>query len=356
MAGPQRGFALTVARPSPSHRWRSPNFSNATPHSKLLSSPNGCVYKPHSRVTILIYYVYYPTLNKNRNFNGLRLKYKYKLPHFLPAVPRCMHPALEHPAGGPRRGLVVTRGQGREATGCTWDPGEAPGGGGGRCYSFEPLGKRNLWAATGTPRNSVGSLREGPDLGDLDPGEPGHGNPGQKDRGRELRERGDSGLRESPGPGSGSSRDRSSTRCHFSWTCWGWGLSSRVRKRRLLSPAGAGRSRHRSGSSEVPPGPELPPHPATVTPRGPAPIRPGPHQMPCPGQAPPQPSQRPRPLQSSPQPEAAPHHGPTPAWSQSTPPPESRLLPQPKDTRLLNRIPKPRAAFLSPGSRPEAKP
>ena len=92
-------------------------------------------------------------------------------------------------------------------------------GAGGQCYSSEPLVKRNQWAGTETPRNPAGSSREGPGLRGLGPGEPGHGNPGQKDLGRDPRDTGDSGPRESPEPGSASSRDRSSTRCHFSWTC-----------------------------------------------------------------------------------------------------------------------------------------
>ena len=105
--------------------------------------------------------------------------------------------------------------------GCRWASGKVLSGGGGesRCYSSEPLGKRNLWAGTETPRNPAGSSREGPGLRGLGPGEPGHGNPGQKDLGRDPRDTGDSGPRESPELGSDSSRDRSSTRCHFSWTC-----------------------------------------------------------------------------------------------------------------------------------------
>lgn len=53
------------------------------------------------------------------------------------------------------------------------------------------LGKRNLEAGTevlGSPRLEELSLLEGPNQGVLGPGEPGHGNPGQKDRGRETRE------------------------------------------------------------------------------------------------------------------------------------------------------------------------
>lgn len=38
---------------------------------------------------------------------------------------------------------------------CTWGPGEVLGcgGGGAKCYSSQPLEKRNLWAGTETPRN-----------------------------------------------------------------------------------------------------------------------------------------------------------------------------------------------------------
>lgn len=91
------------------------------------------------------------------------------------------------------REAVVTWGHERgareqEVGSCTRGPGEAPGGGGGRCYSSEPLGKRQLRAGTRTPRNPAGSSREGSGLGALGPGEPGHGNPGQKDLGREPRE------------------------------------------------------------------------------------------------------------------------------------------------------------------------
>lgn len=177
---------------------------------------------------------------------------------------------------------------------CNGGPGEALGRGGGRCYSSEPLGKRNQ--------------REGPSLGDPGPGEPGQGDPGQKNLKREPRERGDSGPRESPRPGSGSSRDRSSTRCHFSWTCWGGGGERGTHKEQgRLPPAG---------------GAEADPAPAAPRPR-PAPPRPAPTCAP-------------------------------PSLPETTPPPESHYLPQPKAAVPLNQLPKPEATFLSSASRPEA--
>lgn len=105
-------------------------------------------------------------------------------------------------------------------------PGGAPGrlrGGRDLGYSSATLGKRNLRAEAGVPcgpgqveRSPAASTTEGPGGGARGPGEPGHGNPGQKDRGCEAWEAGDLGPGESLRPGSGSSRDRSSTRCHFS--------------------------------------------------------------------------------------------------------------------------------------------
>lgn len=157
-----------------------------------------------------------------------------------------------------------------------------------RCYWSAPLGKRNLQGGSAVGR---------PDPEGLGAGEPGHGNPGQKDRGRGEREWGD----------SGSSRDRSSTRCHFSWTCC---------------------SRASGGLTEAPPSTSRPGRGEAVS--SPAAAQPPPTQAPPHREAPPQPEatplQSPRHVRGPSFFDSAPREA-TLRKAQSTPPERSSRVP-----------------------------